>query len=174
MKIAILGFSGCGKSTLARRLGETYKVPVLHLDSVHFSANWVERPLEDKLSDVRNFLEDNREIGWVIDGNYSKVEDVRRMEEADRIILLELNRFVCLWRVVKRWLTYRGRVRPDMAEGCFEKIDLEFVLWVLRDGRSEKKKARLQEIAEQYPQKVVRIRSVKAQKEFLRTLEEQR
>jgi hypothetical protein len=49
MKIAILGFSGCGKSTLARRLGETYKVPVLHLDSVHFSANWVERPLEDKL-----------------------------------------------------------------------------------------------------------------------------
>ena len=55
MKIAVLGFSGCGKSTLAQKLGEKYQLPVLHLDRVHFAANWVERELEDKLRDVAAF-----------------------------------------------------------------------------------------------------------------------
>ena len=36
MKIAIIGYSGTGKSTLARKLANFYKLPVLHLDSVHF------------------------------------------------------------------------------------------------------------------------------------------
>ncbi len=166
MKIAILGFSGCGKSTLARFLGEKHQIPVLHLDSVHFTANWVERPLEEKLADVRAFLDNND--SWVIDGNYSKVEDVRRLEEADTIILLELHRFVCLWRVIKRWLTYKGRTRPDMAEGCLEKVDWEFVRWVLHDGRNAKKKAYYDSIAAKYSQKTMRIKTRKQQKELLR------
>lgn len=44
MKIEILGTSGSGKSTLAKRLGETYGLPVLHMDTVHFLPGWVERP----------------------------------------------------------------------------------------------------------------------------------
>ena len=166
MKIVILGFSGCGKSTLARLLGEKHQIPVLHLDSVHFTANWVERPLEEKLSDVRAFLDNNE--NWVIDGNYSQVEDVRRLREADSIILLELNRFVCLYRVLKRWITYKGCTRPDMAEGCPEKVDWEFVRWVLHDGRTAKKKGYYDAIASQYPGKTIRIRSVKQQKELIR------
>jgi len=165
MKTAILGFSGCGKSTLARFLGEKYQIPVLHLDSVHFTANWVERPLEEKLADVRAFLDNND--SWVIDGNYSQVEDVRRLEEADTIILLELNRFVCLYRILKRWWTYKGQTRPDMAEGCLEKVDWEFVRWVLHDGRNAKKKAYYDSIAAKYPKKTIRIRTRKQQKELL-------
>ena len=48
MKIAILGTSGSGKSTLAKRLGETYGLPVLHMDTVHFLPGWVERPFAEE------------------------------------------------------------------------------------------------------------------------------
>lgn len=165
MKIAVLGFSGCGKSTLAQKLGEKYQLPVLHLDRVHFAANWVERELEDKLRDVAAFMDSHD--SWVMDGNYSNLLQERRLEEADRIIMLELNRFVCLWRVLKRWLTYKGSSRPDMAAGCDEKVDWEFLRWVLHDGRTKKRKAHMNEIARRYPNKCVRIRTRKEQKAFL-------
>ena len=165
MKIAVLGFSGCGKSTLARKLGEKYHLPVLHLDSVQFAANWVERELEDKLRDVAVFMDSHD--SWVMDGNYSNLLQERRLEEADRIIMLELNRFVCLWRILKRWLTYKGSSRPDMAAGCEEKVDWEFLRWVLHDGRTKKRKAHMNEIARRYPNKCVRIRTRKEQKAFL-------
>ena len=165
MKIAVLGFSGCGKSTLARKLGEKYQLPVLHLDSVQFAANWVERELEDKLRDVAAFMDSHD--SWVMDGNYSNLLQERRLEEADRIIMLELNRFVCLWRILKRWLTYKGSSRPDMAAGCEEKVDWEFLRWVLHDGRTKKRKAHMNEIARRYPNKCVRIRTRKEQKAFL-------
>ena len=48
MKIAILGTSGSGKSTLAKRLGETYGLPVLHMDTVQFLPGWVERPFAEE------------------------------------------------------------------------------------------------------------------------------
>ena len=165
MKIAVLGFSGCGKSTLAQKLGEKYQLPVLHLDSVQFAANWVERELEDKLRDVAAFMDSHD--SWVMDGNYSNLLQERRLEEADRIVMLELNRFVCLWRVLKRWLTYKGSSRPDMAAGCEEKVDWEFLRWVLHDGRTKKRKAHMNEIARRYPNKCVRIRTRKEQKAFL-------
>lgn len=164
MKIAILGFSGCGKSTLARKLGEKYQIPVLHLDSVHWLPNWVENQKEVEIQQVQDFMDSND--SWVIDGNYYGMSYERRLEEADRIILLELNRFVCLWRVVKRWKRYSGVTRPDMGKDCPEKLDWEFVRWVLHDGRSGKRKHRYGDIAAKYPEKTIRIRTVKQQKEL--------
>ncbi len=169
MKIAILGFSGCGKSTLARLLGEKYHCPVLHMDRVQFQENWVEREQDVKEAEVKAFLDQS--ASWVIDGNYSKLLQERRLQEADQIILLELNRFVCLFRILKRWKMYHGSTRPDMAAGCPEKVDLDFVRWVLHDGRTKKKKAHHDEIAAAWPEKVTRIRTVKQQKELLKGLE---
>ena len=83
MKIAILGTSGSGKSTLAKRLGETYGLPVLHMDTVHFLPGWVERPFEEEETIIRRFLDENAG-GWVIDGNYTKTCYARRLEEADQ------------------------------------------------------------------------------------------
>ena len=164
MKIAVLGFSGCGKSTLARKLGEKYGLPVLHLDSVHFTENWVERQREDEFRDVAEFMDSHD--GWVMDGNYSNLLQERRLEEADRIILLERNRFVCLWRVLKRYVTYKGSTRPDMAAGCEEKVDWEFIRWVLFDGRTRKRRKHMNEIAAKYSHKCIRIRTGREQNAF--------
>ncbi len=152
MKIAILGHSGSGKSTLARQLGEKYGLPVLHFDSIHFLPGWVETDRPYKRKKVTEFLDANPE-GWVIDGNYLKICAQRRFEEADRILYLDFPRRVCLPRVLKRWLKYRGKTRPDMGEGCEEKVDREFLLWVLRDGRSPEKLAEFRAVKAQYPQK---------------------
>ena len=41
-KIVILGCAGCGKSTLAKKLGSQLNIPVLHLDTIYWKANWKE------------------------------------------------------------------------------------------------------------------------------------
>ncbi len=155
MKIAILGTSGSGKSTLAKELGERYGVPVLHLDAVHFLPDWVERTPEEEETILSRFLDEHD--NWVIDGNYTKTCYARRLEEADQIIVLWFGRFVCLRRVVKRWWENRGRVRDSSAAGCEEKIDLEFIRWVLYKGRSAQKYKNLKALGKKYPGKFVMI-----------------
>ena len=157
MKIAIIGYSGSGKSTLARKLGERYGVDVLHLDAVHWLPGWQMRTREQKNSIVGEFLDTHD--GWVIDGTYSKQHFERRMSEADKIIFMSFNRFACLWRVIKRYRTYRGRTREDMGEGCNEKIDFDFVLWVLFKGRTRKVKARFRDVVKKYGDKVVVLKN---------------
>ena len=169
MKIAILGYSGSGKSTLAKRLGELYGLPVLHLDTVEFLPNWVKRELSEKKRIVADFMRDND--GWVIDGNYSKLFREERLEQADMIVMLLFDRFSCLRRVIKRYRTFKGRTRPDIGDGCAEKLDAEFVRWVLRDGRTKSKKADYNAIREKYLDKVAVLKNQRQLDDFLRRLE---
>lgn len=169
MKIAILGTSGSGKSTLAQRLGRKYGLPVLHMDAVHFLPGWVERAPEEEKAIVRRFLEEN-EGGWVIDGNYTRNCYEQRLEQADRIIVLWFGPLACLLRVVKRWRQNHGRVRDSSAPGCEEKLDAEFVRWILHDGRTAKKRAQVEAIREKYPEKYVMIRNQRELNDFIRRL----
>lgn len=157
MKIAIMGYSGSGKSTLARKLGELYGVDVLHFDTVHFLPDWIIRSREEKERITEDFM--NTHDAWVIDGNYSKLSYERRLEEADVIILLLFNRFSCLYRAAKRYRKYRNTTRPDMAAGCNEKLDREFIRWILWEGRTKETKVRYQHVMQTYPQKVIVVKN---------------
>ena len=157
MKIAIIGYSGSGKSTLARKLAEIYDLPVLHFDRVQFRPNWEIRPQPSKEIMVKTFLDLHKD--WVIDGNYSKLSYERRMEEADVIVVMLFNRWRCLYRVTKRYLKYKNKTRPDMAEGCKEKLDREFVKWILRDGRSKTAKERYGWVCSRYAHKVIVVKN---------------
>ena len=160
MRIAIIGYSGSGKSTLAALYGKAKDIPVLHLDTTHFLPGWRERPKEERAAIVRRFLDENSD--WVIDGNYSGVFFEERMEKADRIIFLNFNRFSCLYRAWKRKVQYTGKTRPDMAEGCNEKMDAEFIRWILRDGRTARAKKRYRSLQEKYAGKFIVLRTQKA------------
>lgn len=140
MKIAILGYSGSGKSTLARALGEKYGEAVLHLDQVHFLPGWQERAQAEEAAMVSDFLDSHD--GWIIDGNYSALSYARRLEEADRVVLLAFPRAACLLRVIRRYRSNRGRTRDSAAQGCPEKLDWEFVRWVLWGGRTKRARDR--------------------------------
>ena len=85
MKICIIGFSGSGKSTLAKRLAKFYNIAHLHLDSVHFLPNWIERNDDDMEKIVNDFMKENN--SWIIDGNYRRIAK-DRFNNADIIIFL--------------------------------------------------------------------------------------
>ena len=164
MKIAVLGFSGGGKSTLARNLGEKLGVPVLHLDRVFWLPGWQQRGTEDGAAIVADFM---TQQDWVIEGTYSKYHLNQRLEQADRIVLILLPRLTCFLRAVNRYRTYRGYTRPDMTEGCPEKLDAEFMFWLLWKGRSPARRKIFDDIAKQYPNKAVILHSQREIDAFL-------
>lgn len=155
MKIAIVGYSGSGKSTLADYCGKVLGIPVLHLDTVQFLPGWAERSDMEKTEIIQAFLLNHSD--WVIDGNYSRFFYEQRMEEADQIIFLNFSRMACLIRAARRYFHYRNTVRPDMAPGCKEKLDWEFVRWILWEGRSKSARHRYDKLTADYSGKTIII-----------------
>lgn len=161
-----MGYSGSGKSTLTRTLAERYDIPSLHLDAVYWSAGWTPRDHEEALHTVSDFLKTNE--SWVIDGNYQKLLQKERLDEADKILILQLPRLVCLFRAFKRLWQNKGRTRPDMAAGCEEKVDAEFVWWILHEGRSKAVREGWKRIQTDYPQKVRIFKSKRSLASYLK------
>lgn len=153
MKTAVIGYSGAGKSTLAGTLGDIYGCPVLYLDRIQFLPGWEERDREEARKMVNDFMD--TENAWVIDGNYKGFFQERRLEEADQILFFNFSRARCLYQAIKRYLQNIGTVRKDAADGCIEKIDLEFIRWIIKDGRTKAKQLHYQKIWEQYRHKCV-------------------
>jgi adenylate kinase family enzyme len=50
-----------------------------------------------------------------------------RLEKCDAVIFLDLPRLLCIYRILKRVALYKKGSRPDMADGCDERFDWEFV-----------------------------------------------
>ena len=125
-RVLIIGSGGAGKSTLAARIGARLALPVIHLDAVYWRAGWVETPADEW---QRTVAELAARDGWVMDGNYGGTMPAR-LAACDTVVFLDLPRLLCLWRVVRRAIRYRGRTRPDMAPGCPEQVNWEFVRWI--------------------------------------------
>lgn len=170
-RVMIIGFSGAGKSTLARRIAEKIGCAPTHMDKMHWKSGWQARTRDEKCDLLKPVL---REKKWVIDGNYTKVFFEGRMFLADTIIFLDFNRFLCLLGVIKRRIENGGKTRPDMTEGCPEKIDFEFLKWVIWDGRKKRSAyyQSLSEIKEQMPDKRIYILKTPSEVgKFLKELE---
>lgn len=125
-RIMIIGSAGAGKSTLSQKLGEYYKLPIIHLDKHYWLANWTPRTNEEWDVMVKQFADQEQ---WIIDGNYSRTMDAR-LSRADQVIYLDMPTWLCLYRIFKRRIMYHKKSRPDMNERCEEKLDYEFVKWV--------------------------------------------
>ena len=168
LKIQILGFAGSGKSTLAETLSQKLSLPVIYIDTVHWLPGWQMRPREEQMMILGRFLDENAD-GWVIDGNYTKNWWDRRMAEADQIVFLNFNRFLCLWRILKRNHDYQGKTRVSMTVGCEEKIDWEFIRWSFFGSRTRKSFEKYKKLREQYPDKLIELKNPKMVEEYLNT-----
>ena len=134
-RIMIIGCGGAGKSTLARQLGEKTGLPVVHLDRIFWSpGNW--EHLGKAEFDALLMAEAQKDK-WIIDGNYNRTLELR-MERADTIIYLDYSRWLCLAGWLKRVITNWGRARSDMAPGCRERFDPEFVQWIWNYNRENR------------------------------------
>lgn len=125
-RIVVIGSGGAGKSTFARRLGKATGIEVIHLDSLYWKPNWQETPAEEWEKQVAALV---KRDAWIMDGNFGGTRKMR-VEASDTVVFLDIPRLICLYRVIKRTVQFRGKNRPDMAEGCNEKVDLEFLSWV--------------------------------------------
>jgi len=162
-RIMVMGSSGSGKSTLAMRLGGITGLPVVHIDCLFWKPGWVESPKDELDAKVRAAADGP---AWIIDGHFKRTLGYR-LERADTVIFLDFNRCVCLWRVLKRWMKYYGKSRPDMTQGCHEKIDLPFLKWIW-DYSKNVRVDTLAWLAEiQPPKRVVILKGNRAVKGFL-------
>jgi adenylate kinase family enzyme len=166
-KIILIGSGGAGKSTLARRLGEALAVEVIHLDKLHWKPNWTSPPKDEWRKTVRKLIEKDE---WVIDGNFNGTMELR-MAACDTVIYLDFPRLVCVYRALKRVLKYYNKTRPDMGEGCRERLDFEFLRWVWTFQKSDKPKIeeRINKLG--VDKTIIRLRSPKEVEDFLADLD---
>ncbi|MBN6206815.1 DNA topology modulation protein [Ralstonia pickettii] len=166
-KIAIIGSGGAGKSTFARQLSAKLNIKVYHLDAILWKPNWIGTP-KDEQKRIQHDLIANE--SWIIDGNYGSTLDIR-LNAADTIIFLDIHRLICLYRAVKRTFQYRNRTRPDMAEGCEERFDRNFLKWIWNYPHTRRPATinKLEELSTD--KKVIILHSPKEVKRFIANLE---
>lgn len=161
-RIVIIGCGGAGKSTLARQLGEKLDIPVVHLDKLFWRPGWVQVSKEefDKLH--REALAWEK---WIMDGNFDRTM-AERITRSDTVIYLDFSRFACLMGVLKRVFTTYGKVRPDMGEGCPERIDWDFLKWVW-DFNKNKREKNYRLLNEAEGKETIVLKNRRAVKKFL-------
>ena len=126
-KVLVLGCCGAGKSTFSKKLHSILKLPLIHLDSHYHKPNWEEPEKEEWSKVLKKMLRRER---FIMDGTYLESLD-ERIKKSDTIIYLDYSLIKCFFRVIKRVLIDFGKKRSDMAPGCKEEFDLEFLWFVL-------------------------------------------
>ncbi|GAA4015507.1 hypothetical protein GCM10022280_12830 [Sphingomonas swuensis] len=145
-RIMIVGQPGSGKSHLAAALGEATGLPVIHIDRIHWQPGWVERSPAEK---TRLCGEAEAGERWIFEGGHSTTWP-SRLARADLLVWLDRPALLRGWRVVRRAATQLGRTRPDMAEGCPERLRSlpGFIHYIVTTRHSQRRKiARLAETA---------------------------
>ena len=137
-RVLVMGSSGSGKSTFARALANLTGLPFVSLDALYWQPGWQPsepEPFGQRVAEAANTP------SWVMDGNYMSHGggDLRR-KRADTVIWFDLPRYVCMTGITTRIVRTYGKVRPEMAPGCPERIDLEFFryVWTYRQQQRPK------------------------------------
>ena len=125
-RVLVIGSGGTGKTTVAQRLARRTGLPLIHLDLLYWRPGWQPTPSEEWREAVRRLVAGDR---WIIDGNYGGTLDLR-LAACDTVVFLDLPRVLCLWRVLIRQLRYLGRTRPELPNGCRERLSWAFLAWI--------------------------------------------
>lgn len=118
-RIIIVGNNGSGKSFLSKELSVITGLPLVHLDVEFWRPNWEKPPKEEWL---KKQMELTSKEKWIIDGNHTDTMELR-FKEADIVIFLDINRFVCLISVFLR----NGKKRSDIPQYLRQRLDKGFL-----------------------------------------------
>ena len=163
-RIVVIGCGGAGKSTFSQQLGEALDIPVHHLDRVFWKPGWERVSREEFAQAQEEIMAQPR---WIMDGNYGGTLDMR-IAGADTIVFFDFPTLPCLWGAVSRCAKFYllGRKRPDMTEGNHEKLDPEYVMWII-NYRKTRRPGILRKLSEISEDKAVVILASRKQVEAL-------
>ena len=82
---------------------------------------------------------------------------------------MDYSRWACLWGMFQRIILNRGKVRPDMAEGCPERLDWEFVKYIWNFNKNNRV-LNYTRIAKSKHAKAYVLKNRKEKQAFLETL----
>lgn len=133
-RILVIGCSGSGKSTFSRKLAGLLSLPYISMDrEIFWLPGWQVRPRAEAMELIRKAVAEPR---WIMDGT-SPGSLPLRLPRAELVIWMRPPRLVSLFGVLFRWVRYWRKTRPEMAEGCPEKIDREFLRYVWNFEKTE-------------------------------------
>ena len=164
----IIGSPGAGKSTLSKALARRTGLPVHHLDQLYWRPGWVEPGKAEWAEEVARVSAGPR---WIIEGNYGGTMPLR-LSRADTVIDLDLPAWLCVARVLRRAIASWGKVRPDMAPGCPERLDWEFISYTASFPRRGRR--RIEENMRGFQGRYIRLRSQREIDRFVAELASQR
>ena len=146
-RILIIGSAGSGKTVLSNQLSKKLDIEVTHLDKVYWLPNWEKKPV-DFCEEITKELVLKDE--WILDGNYIQTLETR-LQKADLVIFLNVNRFICIHSLFKRKRLSKKNLidRSDLADGCVDKLDFSFLRWAFVFNSSYGPK--LMEVIKKYP-----------------------
>jgi len=80
------------------------------------------------------------------------------LPRTDLVIWMRPPRHVSLYGVISRWIRFRGKTRPEMAENCPERVTLEFLsyIWNFEKTESPEIEQKLADYGSEVPVLVVR------------------
>lgn len=160
-RLLIIGSPGAGKSTLAAEVARLTGLPLVHLDKLHWKPGWVESGKEEFDAKLREAIARPR---WVIEGNYGRTLPLR-LTRADTVVDLDLPRWQCVLGIVRRAFMYRGRTRSDMAPGCPEQLNWEFLVYTFRFPGGGRR--RIERTLHGFAGRRIRLRSRREVRRFL-------
>ena len=139
-RILVVGTSGSGKTTLARELSRKLHIKDIELDALFWKENWAQSDPEEFRMKIRKAMEGAS--GYVIHGNYNKVNDLT-WAGVHTVIWLDYSRLVVMWRVLKRTIS-RIITQEELWSGNRETFSNSFlakdaiVFWAWKTYRKRK------------------------------------
>ncbi len=173
-RIVIIGPSGSGKTTLAKKLSAQFNLPHFELDDLAWDKNWVLVETEEFIRRIQ-FLKNAHPNGWVICGNYSRIQN-QFWPEADTIIWVDPPLWLCVWRILRRSIRYmkngtticNGNTQ-DWAHLLFDKDAL--IPWAIKTNSTRSKKYEAAMNDPQWANKTWhRLRTTQSVEQFLKSL----
>lgn len=126
-RIMIVGCSGGGKSTLSRKLVRRFGLEYISMDrEIFWLPGWQLRPRAEQRERIADFVAGER---WLMDGSNPSSFDLR-LPRTDIVIWVRMPRWLCLWGATSRIVKGYGKARPEMAQGCPERLDREFLRYI--------------------------------------------